>query len=98
VAVVGDDCAGGDASSTSTSTGWTSASASVRAVHGSERHLVGRERRGPGLSAQVPDLQRELLEIVDTQVEMSRAGLRREVARLLRLRAGELGQAGWAGA
>jgi hypothetical protein len=46
----------------------------------------------------VPDLQRELLEIVDTQVEMSRAGLRREVARLLRLRAGELGQAGWAGA
>src|SRR5260370_15902991 len=40
-----------------------------------------------GLSAEVPNLQRELLKIVDTQVEMSRAGLRREVASLLRLRA-----------
>jgi hypothetical protein len=35
----------------------------------------------------VPRLERDLLEIVDRHVELSRAGLRREVARLLRLRA-----------
>jgi hypothetical protein len=71
-----------------------------------ERQRACRARKGdpdgravsrPGLSSQVPDLQRELLEIVDKQVEMSRAGLRREVARLLRVRAGEVGQADEAG-
>ena len=51
----------------------------------------------PGLSAQVPELQRELLEIVDKHVEMSRAGLRREVTRLLRFRAPKVGHASLAG-
>ena len=45
----------------------------------------------PGLVVEVPALQRDLLESVDRIVEMSRAGLRREVARLLRLRTPILG-------
>jgi hypothetical protein len=40
-----------------------------------------------GLAVEVPAFERDLLEIVDRHVELSRAGLRREVARLLRLRA-----------
>jgi hypothetical protein len=39
-----------------------------------------------GLPAEVPAFERDLLEIVDRHVALSRAGLRREVARLLRLR------------
>lgn len=46
----------------------------------------------PGLVGEVPALQRDLLEIVDRYVELSRTGLRREVARLLRCRAAILGQ------
>jgi septum formation topological specificity factor MinE len=46
---------------------------------------------------EVPALQRDLLEIVDRHVELSRAGLRREVARLLRFRAPILGQDARAG-
>ncbi len=45
-----------------------------------------------GLSAEVPVLKRDLLEIVDRNVELSRAGLRREVSRLLRLIEPKLGQ------
>lgn len=45
----------------------------------------------PGLSLEVPMLERDLLEIVDRHVELSRAGLRREVARLLRFRGREVG-------
>lgn len=48
-----------------------------------------------GLSAEVPGLERDLLEIVDRHVELSRTGLRREVARLLRFRVATVGQ-GWA--
>ena len=67
-----------------------------------ERQRACRARKGgacrassrPGLSPQVLDLQRELLEIVDMQVELSRTGLHREVARLLRLGGGKVGQAG----
>jgi septum formation topological specificity factor MinE len=47
-----------------------------------------------GLSAEVPEFQQELLEIVDRHVELSRAGLRREVTRLLRFRAPKVKQAG----
>ena len=46
----------------------------------------------PALCVEVPALQRDLLEIVDRHVELSRAGLRREVARLLRVRVPMLGQ------
>jgi septum formation topological specificity factor MinE len=46
-----------------------------------------------GLSAEVPELQQELLEIVDRHVEMSRTGLRREVSRLLRFRVPKVKQA-----
>jgi septum formation topological specificity factor MinE len=45
----------------------------------------------PGLPLEVPMLERDLLEIVDRHVELSRAGLRREVARLLRFRGREVG-------
>jgi septum formation topological specificity factor MinE len=68
-----------------------------------QRACRARKRAGsnpvsrPGLLAQLPDLQRELLEIVDRHTEVSRAGLRREVSRLLRVRAGNLGQAEHAG-
>lgn len=51
----------------------------------------------PGLAAEVPALQRDLLEIVDRYVEVSRAGLRREVVLFLRDRAGKLGQSAVAG-
>lgn len=68
-----------------------------RACRARKEALAGRAVSRPGLSAQVPDLQRELLEIVDKQVALSRAGLRREVARLLRFRPAELGQPGTAG-
>jgi hypothetical protein len=50
-----------------------------------------------GLSAEVPALQQELLEIVDKHVEMSRTGLRREVTRLLRFRSPKVRQARAAG-
>lgn len=68
-----------------------------RACRARKKDLVGGAVSRPGLCAQVPDLQRELLEIVDEQVAMSRAGLRREVARLLRVRSGEVRQARLAG-
>lgn len=45
-----------------------------------------------GLAPEVPDLQRVLLEIVDRNVELSRAGLRREVTRLLRVNPPKVGQ------
>lgn len=45
----------------------------------------------PGLPVEVPALERDLLAIVDRHVELSRAGLRREVARLLRFRGCEVG-------
>jgi septum formation topological specificity factor MinE len=51
----------------------------------------------PGLAVEVPVLQRDLLEIVDRYVELSRTGLRREMARLLRCRAPILGQNAVAG-
>ena len=50
-----------------------------------------------GLAAQVPPLQHLLLEIVDRQAEVSRAGLRRELARALRVRSPEVGQNGVVG-
>lgn len=46
-----------------------------------------------GLVTEVLDLQRVLLEIVDRNVELSRAGLRREVTRLLRVNPSKVGQA-----
>jgi len=46
----------------------------------------------PGLSVEVPVLERDLLEIVDRHVELSRAGLRREVTRLLRFRVSIVGR------
>jgi hypothetical protein len=51
----------------------------------------------PGLEPEVPALQRDLLEIVDRHVELSRTGLRREVVVFLRDRAGKLGQNAVAG-
>jgi hypothetical protein len=45
-----------------------------------------------GLVPEVPDLQRVLLEIVDRNVELSRAGLRREVTRLLRVNPPKVGE------
>ena len=45
-----------------------------------------------GLAAEVPDLRRVLLEIVDRNVELSRAGLRREVTRLLRVNPPRVGE------
>lgn len=72
-----------------------------------ERQRACRERRKegsggamsrPGLGAEIPALQRELLEIVDKHVEVSRAGLRREVRRLLRVRSREVGPASVSGA
>ena len=67
-----------------------------------ERQRVCRARRREveggvsrtGLPGEVPGLHRDLLEIVDRQVELSRAGLRREVARLLRFRVAKVGQEG----
>ena len=47
-----------------------------------------------GLVTEVLDLQRVLLEIVDRNVELSRAGLRREVTRLLRVNPSKVGQNG----
>jgi septum formation topological specificity factor MinE len=62
-----------------------------RACRARRRGQPGVALSRPGLSVEVPALERDLLEIVDRHVELSRAGLRREVARLLRFRGREVG-------